>query len=41
MINTAVQSEVHVKIGISINFMPGARILMMVTKKLTPDKKRT
>ncbi len=27
--------QVHVKIGICINFMPGARILNTVTKKLT------
>ncbi len=36
MISTAVHKDVQVKIGMSINFMPGARILMMVTKKLTP-----
>ena len=36
MISTAVQSEVQVKIGMSMSFMPGARILIMVTKKLTP-----
>ena len=29
------QVQVHVKIGICINFMPGARILNTVTKKLT------
>ncbi len=36
MINTAVHKDVQVKIGMSISDIPGARILMMVTKKLTP-----
>jgi hypothetical protein len=33
-ISTLAQVQVQVKIGICISFMPGARILMMVTRKL-------
>ena len=36
MISMLVHSAVHVKIGRRIQVMPGARILTMVTKKLTP-----
>ena len=36
MISTEVQRMVQVKIGMRIQVMPGARILTMVTKKLTP-----
>ena len=32
------QVQVQVKIGMSINFMPGARILNTVAKKLTAVK---
>ncbi|MNP16603.1 hypothetical protein D3C76_1090070 [compost metagenome] len=31
-----VENTDHVNIGIFIHFMPGARILMMVTRKLIP-----
>lgn len=36
MISTFVQRAVHVNTGIFIRVMPGARILMIVTKKFTP-----
>ena len=36
MMSTLVQNAVQVKTGIRIIVMPGARILSMVTKKLTP-----
>jgi hypothetical protein len=32
-----VHNEVQVNTGIFISVMPGARILMMVASKLTPD----
>ncbi|MNJ65031.1 hypothetical protein D3C77_610230 [compost metagenome] len=35
-ISTLVTSEVHVKIGIFIRLMPGARMRRMVTMKLMP-----
>ena len=37
MINTLVHSDVHVKIGMRISVMPGARILTIVTSRLIPD----
>ena len=36
MIRMAVHRMVQVKMGMRIQVMPGARILTMVTKKLTP-----
>ena len=36
-IRMLVQNEVQTKIGIFIMSMPGARILMMVTSRFTPD----
>jgi hypothetical protein len=36
-ISALVHSAVQVKTGIFIRFMPGARILMMVTIRLMPD----
>ena len=36
MIRMLVQSAVQVNTGMRISVMPGARILRMVTKKLTP-----
>ncbi len=36
-ISTLVHSAVHVKMGMRIIFMPGARIFTMVTSKFTPE----
>ncbi len=38
-IRTLVHREVQVNTGIFIRFMPGARILTMVTNRLMPDSK--
>ena len=35
-IRTLAQVQVQVKIGMSISFMPGARIFRTVARKLTP-----
>jgi len=35
-INSDVINDAHVNIGIRMNVMPGARILMIVTRKLMP-----
>jgi hypothetical protein len=37
-ISTEVQSVVQVNSGMNISFMPGARFLMMVTRKLMPER---
>ena len=38
IINTLEVSDAQVKMGIFIRFIPGARIFMMVTKKLMPAR---